>query len=242
MQRLKGVCVEPFFVYFVVYFLPLFSCRVMLSLVTANHLDYRDAGLHLLGTLKTMQPCVLRHFLEIPVPMCPQQQAQNRLWRLEAPHHLAWSQIWASARITMRSMILVPASLKLPTVFPLQRSSEKKQAVCEISVSSSTAPAYFAIFINFIEVLFSPFKQEFLAVCLHNKNSTLLDASHAVGIHMHPAPNLSTIAGNLTNCNSNLQQHMSEDLLFLCMYWDLNICLQITLLFGQTQTWKPSEC
>lgn len=195
---------ELFFVYFVVYFL-LFSCRVRLRLVTANHLDYRDAGLHLLGTLKTMQLCLLRQFLEIPAPMCPQQQAQNRRWRLEAPHHLAWSQIWASALITMRAMILVPASPQLPTAFPLQRSSEKKQAVCEMSVSSSTAPSYFSIFIYFIEeVLFSPFKEEFLAVCLHNKNSTLLDASHAVSIHMHPAPNLSTISGNLTKSNSNL--------------------------------------
>lgn len=218
-----------------------FPCRVILSLVTANHLDYRDAGLHLLGTLKTMQPCLLRQFLEIPAPMCPQELAQNRQWRLEAPHHLAWSQIWASALITRRLMILVPAPLQLPTAFPLQRSSEKKQAVCEMSVSSSTAPAYFAIFIYFIEVLFSPFKEEFLAVCLHNKNSTLLDASHAVSIHMHPAPNLSTISGNLTKSNSN-QQHMSKDLLFLCMYWYLNICLQITLLYGQTQTWKQSEC
>lgn len=215
----------------------------MLSLFTANHLNYRDAGLHLLGTLKTMQPCLLRQFLEIPAPMCPQQQAQNRQWRLEAPHHLAWSQIRASALITMRSMILVPASLQLPTAFPLQRSSEKKQAVCEIAVSSSTAPSYFAIFTCFIEeVLFSPFKEEFLADCLRNKNSTLLDASHAVSIHMLPAPNLSTISGNLINSNSNLQQHMSEDLMFLCMYWHLHICLQITLLFGQTQTWKPSEC
>lgn len=192
-----------------------------------------------------MQPCLLRQFLEIPAPMCP-QQAQNRRWRLEAPHHLVWSQIWASALITMRSMKLVPAPLQLPTAFPPQRSSEKKQPVCETSVSSSTVPAslaYFAFFIYFIEeVLFSPFREELLAVCLHNKNSTLLDASHAVSIYMHPAPNLSTISGNLTKSNSNLQQHMPEGLLCLCMYWDLNIRLQITLLFGQTQTWKPSEC
>lgn len=233
---------SQFFCLFCCLFPPSFFCRAILSLVTANHLDYRDAGLHLLGTLKTMEPCLLCQFLEIPAPMCPQQQAQNSQWRLEAPHHLAWSQIWASALTTMMLMILVPAPLQLPTAFLLQRSSEKKQAVCEMSVSSSKAPAYFAILYFIEEVLFSPFKEEFLAVCLHNKNSTLLDASHAVSIHMHPAPNLSTISGNFTKSNSNLQQRMSEDLLFLCIYWDLNICLQIALLYRQTQTWKPSEC
>ncbi|XP_003971056.3 uncharacterized protein isoform X1 [Takifugu rubripes] len=60
------------------------------------------------------------------------------------------------------------------------------------------------------EVLFSPFKEEFLAVCLHNKNSTLLDASHAVSILMHPAPNLSTISDNSAlraDANLKAKQH-----------------------------------
>lgn len=54
---------------------------------------------------------------------------------------------------------------------------------------------------------------------LHNKNSTLLDASHALSIHMHPAPNLSKIAGNFTKFNSTLQQKcsfVSTETLCLC--------------------------
>lgn len=54
-----------------------------------------------------------------------------------------------------------------------------------------------------------PFKKELPAIYLDNKNSTLLDASHAVSIHMHPAPNLSTIFGNLTKSKSNFQQNIT---------------------------------
>lgn len=89
-------------------------------------------------------------------------------------------------------------SLPSPEIFRKETSG-----VWNVCVSSTTVPAYFVIFISLIEeALILPFKEELPAIYLDNKNSTLLDASHAVSIHMHPAPNLSTIFGNLTKSSS----------------------------------------
>lgn len=111
-------------------FPPSISCRLIL--VTTKHLDYMDAALDLLGTLEKMQPCPVHPVLERSAAKCPQQHAhkfrwsKTRQWYLEAPHYLAWTQMWSTLKIR------VP--LQFLTVFPLQRASEKKEAVCEISV------------------------------------------------------------------------------------------------------------
>lgn len=46
-------------------------------------------------------------------------------------------------------------------------------------------------------------EEALLDLDMHVKNSTLLDASHAVSIHMHQPPNLSNITGNtVTNTHT----------------------------------------
>lgn len=125
------------------FFSLFFICRIILILVTAKHLDYMDAALHVLGTLKKMQPCLVHQVLERSATKCPQQHIQKfrwnktRRWYLEAPHYLAWSQKQSAVMTMTMTMTMTTTKtlvpLQLPTVLPPQRSSEKKQAVCEIS-------------------------------------------------------------------------------------------------------------
>lgn len=92
-------------------------------------------------------------------------------------------------------------SLPSPEVF-------RKETSCEWSFCVSSTTMLDVLIFLFLPVsivkapIFSS-KEEMSAV-LKNKNSTLLDTSHAVSVHMHPAPNLSPIFGNLTESNSNL--------------------------------------
>lgn len=121
-------------------------------------------------------------------------------WLQKASRLPAWSRTQHSSLMNMRKTV-TPLPLQIPAVFPPRRSSEKKTPVCvHFFFFEYSQPEfndiYYSSFLFTVETLTFPSKEELLDVDPHIKNSTLLDASHAVSIHMHQPPNLSTIIGN----------------------------------------------
>lgn len=201
-------------------------CRLALLSLAAANLCYTWAALRLLKTPEAKPSCLLHQLIEHLATECPQQDTQRfrwlptqRLlkvlkcelkkksktwqWLRKALHLLAWSQTQLSALMMMMRKTVTPLPPQLPALFPPQRSSEKRTAVC-VCVCISVYPQpeyngipfiYFSLFLFTVEALTLPIKEELLDLHLNIKNSSLLDASHAVSIQMHQTPDLSNIIG-----------------------------------------------